>query len=314
MPQNQSILNIPNMLNSLSSLNTMTNSFPFIRELNGQFQPKENIDKPLVFKPSVMPIKPIPKRSGTSNLDYLKGAYFQNNNSNSLFYQQREEINKNNIDIINKTLSALLANVNDNKQSSLDLSYMSKIIESGENRKSSSEMEVNLNNKTPTKLKKKRSTSNNFLSYSEEKRQRDNFTPRKKLKNSAKKTPRKEESEENSNEIYYVSSRVKETVREGTKIKLILESTSKLEKESSISFEIPNRNVFKSFSERFDAPNLNNLFGITSSVDSICHKIKSILKDSYPQPAADSSGMRGESGRDKQRLTSIPLLSLSDLR
>lgn len=314
MPQNQNVPNIPSMLNSLSSLSTISNTLPFIRELTGQLQPKENIEKPSVIRSSLMPIKPIPKRNGTSNIDYLMGAYFQNSNSSSLFAQKREETNKSNIDALSKTLSALLANVNDSKMNGLDLNFLPKIIESGENRKSSSEMEDNLNHKTPTKQKKKRSPSNNFLSYSGEKKQRDTFTPSKKFKNSAKKTPRKDESEEISHNSDFVSSRVKETIKEGAKVKLVLETTSRQEKERSISFSIPSRNIFKSFPKTVMTPNLNTLFGITSSADSIYHKIKSSLKQSYTQSASESMTTRPEASKDRHRLTSIPLLSLNDLR
>lgn len=212
------------------------------------------------------------------------------------------------------TLAALLNFNKDNNGQMLGSRSNGNSYQSVEDRRSSSEMEDNLKQKTPTKLKQKRFIPNDAFRSANEKGNKESTFAAKKQKYLGNKSPKKSSSKSGNQLDGIRVSRVKKRVQEGTKITLILDAEANSNNEWSVSFDIPNRNVFDSFQAPLSLLNLNNHFGITSSTDTITMKIKDLINEKYSQRLVEQRESKCYSNSEEQSINSVPVLFATNLR
>jgi hypothetical protein len=282
----------------------------------------------------VVPIKPIPQRHPSSNIDHLLNAY-RLSNPTKIKPNQDESLKKREDKAFDKSLHEILSNsevplmsrsssigdktmknaltalLNNSKaannmnfapNSSGALQYLS------EGRKSSSEMENNSKHITPTKPKTKRIYHNEDYMSSQEKYRKNSLFSGKKSPSNMLKTPSKFKSRKNFGREEIRVSRVKKTVREGDAVKLLLDNDTSSKPEECIKLNVGDKNLFNSLSNQTDAPNLNKCFGITSSINAIMNKIKNVLTSKYSKSSNELIHSRVIYDPEDQRINSLPLL------
>lgn len=324
---------------------------PVTGPLNISHQPSENLSNHMnllakdskdvqpINRNSVMPVKPIPQRHNGSKINFLLNACkinnsqtpgfghsedslkkrddkaiekgvlnFQGNNQETSFMGNTNGLSKN----LQDTITALL-NLNKGGGNINDIGGALNMLQGPvENRRSSGDSEENLKHRTPTKPKNKHPADPHHNSH--EKKARDSpYLSRKHkeiISGGLKKSSQKPKTAKEEARV----SRVKQTVRNGSKTELVLESEGGEEQQTTISFNIPQRRMLGSFDRNMEASNLNKCFGTTMDATQITSKIKGLLEQAFQHNVTNSANSKVESGSAEQRITSVPILFASDLR
>ena len=318
------------------------------KELDGLAFSKESIRLPVYSSSLGMPVKPIPQRTNGSNLNILLNACRINNNSKISAFQKQDEAHKKREDkALEKSLQNMLSmnmlsnsenplmgnkpivglgnmqeaiaailNLNkDNNLFNIGKSSVGSNQPSIEDKGSSSEMEDNSKLRTPTKQHKDRRSvyRGHNESSTRDRSSKDNYYVSKRSKGPLLKTPKKFNSKAGAEEENIGVSRVKKTVHEDGKTRLIIEKDSASSQEMSISFDIPSKKVVDSFSRSVDLPNLNKCLGLAPSVDAMKSKIKALLVEKYSHNSDEHRERRFDSNMAGIRINSIPVLFVNDL-
>lgn len=337
------IINIATNLGSINGSNKPFSTSLNTNDFNKLSFSKEGQDLQNGMRNTVVPVKPIPQRFNGSKLDLLSNACKMTDYTKLFPLSQKSDENMkkredkaldknlhsilsnsefpfsnmksaNGMDSMKDTLAALLNLSKDSNGRIMGSRSNGNSYHSVEDRRSSSEMEDNSKQKTPTKLKQKRFITNDAFRASNEKGLKESTFSAKKQKYLSNKSPKKSNSKADKNLDGIRVSRVKKRVEEGTKTTLFLDSEPNSKNEFSVSFDIPNRNVFDSFQAPLNLLNLNNHFGITSSIDTITLKIKELINQKYGQRLVEQKDSRCYSNSEEQSINSVPVLFASNLR
>jgi hypothetical protein len=81
-----------------------------------------------------------------------------------------------------------------------------------------------------------------------------------------------------------------------------------------IQYNVGSKLLTDEFKDCLETPNLNKVFGLTSSIDAITIKIRDLLAEKCMQGDRHDGGEMGRYDRNNLRVTSVPMLFNPDLK